>query len=56
MDRAELGKKIGGCAGQGRSLGCDRQILSQVRLPDHEDIGTCLPETAGSGTLFGKQG
>lgn len=24
-------------------LGCDRQILSQVRLPDHEDVGTRLP-------------
>lgn len=24
-------------------LGCDRQILSQGRLPDHEDVGTRLP-------------
>lgn len=39
---AELGKKIAAALGRA-GLGCDRQILSQVRLPDHEDIGTRLP-------------
>lgn len=36
--------------------GCDRQILSRVRLPAREDAEPPAAETAGSGALFGKRG
>lgn len=44
-------------AASGRAgLGCDRQILSRVRLPDREDVGPAYHGNSPLGSLIWQTG